>query len=129
MSDQNPYSPPSFHPPPTPTEPLAELDPIGLSPKDRQKIEDLISEAKKYYLGIFTCIFCIPFGTLFFPAWYLFLLVKWNSFAAKYPALLEEGLPTDSIQTRFKSSRWKLILGSTVGSLAFVLLFAHFARL
>ena len=111
MSDKNPYAPPISNPPEPPPDPA----PIDLDPVDRRKIEDLIRESRNLYLVVFLSIICIPLAGLFIPVWYLLHLRQWQSLAHKYPALLVTGLPRHSIQTRFKSCRWKLIASIVVG--------------
>ena len=110
MTDQNPYAPP-INPPESPPDPA----PIDLNPVDRRNIEDLIRESRNLYLVVLLSIICIPLAGIFIPAWYLFQLWQWQTLAQKYPALLTAGLPRHSIQTRFKSCRWKLIASIVVG--------------
>jgi len=111
MSEQNPYAPPTAFPPQTPSDPA----PIDLALVDQRKIEDVIRESRNFHWVLLLSIVCIPLAGIFIPIWYLLHLWQWQSLAQKYPALLVAGLPKYSIQTRFKSCRWKLVASFIVG--------------
>jgi len=113
MSDQNPYASPISAPPKPPSAPTT----IDLEPKDRRKIKALISDANGFWLAIPMSILCYGCGAIVLPTWYSLRLLQWKSLANKYPALLIDGAPRGSIQAKFKSSHWKLILGIAVGCL------------
>ena len=113
MTEQNPYATPTY------TEPKSEFVPINLDPKDRKKAEAVIKDAGQFWLAIVLCFVCSAIGALIVPIWYLIRLLQWHSLAGKYPELLAEGVPSSSIQAKFKSSQWKLIVGMAVGAVMF----------
>ncbi len=119
MTEQNPYATP------TATEITRDPAPIDLDPKDRKKVEAVIKDAGQFWLAIILCLLCSAIGALIIPIWYLIRLLQWNSLAGKYPALVSDGVPANSLQAKFKSSQWKLIVGMVVGGVvfAFVMLY------
>ena len=118
MSNQNPYAPPISPLPEPPSDPA----PIEFEPKDHRKIRALVSDANGFWLAIPMSILCYGCGAFALPIWYSMRLLQWRSFANKYPALLADGVPRDSIQAKFKASLWKLTLGITVGGLLFLVI-------
>jgi hypothetical protein len=64
---------------------------------------------------------CSAIGSIIVPFWYLARLLQWNRLAKKYPDLMLSGAPAGSIQAKFQSSQWKLIVGMVVGGCIFAL--------
>jgi len=113
MTDQkpNPYAAPA-------SPELGNLDPdsIVLEPKDLKKAEAVVKDAGQFWLAILLCTLCSVIGGLIIPIWYTVRLLQWNRLAKKYPALVADGAPQGSFRSKFKSSRWKLIVGMVVGA-------------
>lgn len=118
MSDQNPYAPP------TPSQ-AVEHSGIVLEPNDRKKVEAIIKDAGQFWLAIMLCIFCSAIGAIIIPVWYLVRLLQWNGLARKYPELANQNVPPGSVQDKFKSSQWKLIVGLVVGITIFFGMIAY----
>lgn len=118
MSEQNPYASPISAAP----EPAHDPVPIDLDPKDRKKIKALINDAGSFWLAIILSTICYGCGAFILPIWYSMRLIQWCALANKYPALLAENVPRRSLQAKFKSARWKFILGIVVGGLLLVLI-------
>ena len=109
MNENNPYA--------SPTNFLTTSDqlPFPIDPADRKKVDAVIKDAGQFWLAIILCVFCSVIGALIVPFWYLIRLVQWNALAKKYPALTAPDAPVGSVQAKFKSSQWKLIVGLVVG--------------
>ena len=120
MTEQNPYATPIE------TEADPKAVPIKLEPKDRKKVETVIKDAGQFWLAIILCILCSGIGAFIVPIWYLVRLVQWNSIARKYPELLFQPVPPNSIQARFQSSQWKLIVGLVFGCVVLVFVLLYF---
>ncbi len=116
MSEINPYSAP------TSTGTNSDHASIILHAKDRAKVEAIIKDARQFWLAIFLCILCSAIGAIIIPIWYLVRLLQWHSLAGKYPELLALGFSPNSIQTRFRTSKWRLIAGIVVGGIMFALI-------
>jgi hypothetical protein len=116
MSQHNPYAPP--------TSAVINRDqlPFVIDPADRKKLNVVIKDAGQLWIAIVLCILCSAIGSIIIPFWYLARLIQWNGLAKKYPALLVNGAREGSIQAKFKSSQWKLIVGMVVGGCIFLCL-------
>lgn len=99
--------------------------PFAIDPADRKKLDTVIKDAGQFWIAIVLCLLCSAIGAIIIPFWYMARLIQWNGLAKKYPDLLVEGAPTGSIQAKFRSAQWKLIVGMVVGGCIFVLLFLY----
>jgi len=114
MNHDNPYAPPT-----TAGAPIGGQSnhpfPFVTDPADRLKLEAVIKDAGQFWVAIALCIFCSAIGAIIIPFWYLARLLQWNRLAKQYPDLMLSGAPPGSIQAKFQSSQWKLIVGMVVG--------------
>ena len=120
MNDYNPYASPAY------ADRTSDQLPFAIDPADRIKIDAVIKDAGQFWLAIALCILCSAIGALIIPFWYLARLLQWNGLAKKYPALTVQGAPPGSLQAKFQSSQWKLIVGIAVGGGIFLCVLAYF---
>ena len=114
MTNQNPYATPQS------ADTHLERSPqIVVAPEDHKKLETVIKDAGQFWIAIILCLFCSAIGAFIVPIWYLVRLMQWNSLAKRYPSLVADSVPPNSIQAKFKSSQWKLIVGIVVGAVVF----------
>lgn len=123
MTEQNPYAAPSS------TEPAHDPSPVDLDPKGLAKVEAVVKDAGQFWLAIILCVVCSGIGGLIVPIWYLVRLLQWRSLANKYPALLSNGAAPGSIQAKFQSAQWKLIVGLVVGAIIFAMVVLYILTL
>ena len=102
---------------------------VDLPPADRKKIEAIIKDAGQFWLAILICILCSGIGALIVPIWYSVRLLQWSGFAKRYPQLVETNAIPGSLPARFRSSRWKLIVGLLFGCFIFAMLILYIAML
>jgi hypothetical protein len=102
--------------------PQAEVPPTWAVNAGQNKIEAVIKDANQFWLAIFLCIFCSGLGAIIIAPWYLARLWQWNSLAKAQPLLLDPQVPHGSIQQRFQSARWKLMVGIGFGPLVLMLM-------
>ena len=114
MNEPNPYKAPA-----SPAIVGSDPSDIILDPKDLKKAQAVVKDAGQFWLAILLCILCSIIGALLIPIWYTVRLVQWNSLANAYPALVVANAPKASFAAKFKSSRWKLIVGLVVGVVIF----------
>jgi hypothetical protein len=88
---------------------------------DQNKIEAVIKDANQFWLAILMCIFCSGLGAIIIGPWYFVRLMQWNSIARAQPILLDPQVPRGSIEQRFPSAKWKLIVGISFGAFIFLL--------
>lgn len=119
MTEQNPYATPTSND-------VRDHFPIELDPKDRKKVEAVIKDAGQFWLAIILCIVCSAICAIIIPIWYLVRLLQWNALGTKYPALMAPGVPANTIQAKFQSSQWKLIVGMLVGGVVFAFVILYF---
>ena len=120
MNEHNPYAAPVN------VETAANDLPFDIGAADRKKVDAIIKDAGQFWLAIILCIICTGIASIIVPFWYLVRLVQWNGLAKKYPGLVVHGPPPASLQAKFKSSQWKLIVGMVVGGIVFLGLVAYF---
>ena len=103
--------------------------PASLANPDQKKIEAVIKDANQFWLAILMCIFCSALGAVIIGPWYLVRLLQWNSIARAQPMLLDPNVPRGSLQQRFQSAKWKLIVGISFGAFIFLLTVLYVAML
>lgn len=113
MSDSNPYSPPQ-----TTAIARAVVVDYGLTEKDLKKANAIIKDANQFWLAILLCLLCSMIGAILIPIWYGVRLLQWNALGKKYPILVDWET-NDELPRRFRSAKWKLIVGIVVGILIF----------
>lgn len=132
LNQNNPYAPPSStatsYDASTTTGPMGDELPFVIDPADRKKLDTVIKDAGQFWLAIVFCFFC-TIAALIIPFWYMLRLFQWSGLAKKYPDLLVDGAPTGSIQAKFRSSQWKLIVGMLVAGCVLVLLLLYIVLL
>jgi hypothetical protein len=117
-NNPNPYAAPPPAPPlASPTNP------------EQKKIEAVIKDANQFWLAIVMCIFCSGLGAIIIGPWYLVRLLQWNSLANAQPLLLDPHVPRGSLEQRFQSAKWKLLVGIGFGTLIFLLTLLYIAQL
>lgn len=122
MNQNNPYAPPTTATGVTISGQSSHPFPFVTDSADRIKLEAVIKDAGQFWVAIALCILCSAIGAIIIPFWYLARLVQWNRLAKKYPDLMLSGAPAGSIQAKFQSSQWKLIVGMVVGGCIFAFL-------
>jgi hypothetical protein len=114
-----------FHNPylsPTTTDSFAQNNALGIPPADLKKIEAVIKDARQFWLAILLSFLCSIIGFLLIGPWYVIRLVQWSRLSGKYPALMTPNPPHGTLEQRFQSSRWKLIVGLVAGLMFFILI-------
>ncbi|MEO1526663.1 MAG: hypothetical protein AAFX06_14600 [Planctomycetota bacterium] len=113
-----------------PNNPYAPVGGAGVVPVDgkfppdvEKKIEAVIKDARQFWLAILLCFLCSGIGFLIIGPWYLVRLVQWNSLNSQFPGLQDPNALPGSIERRFQSSFWKLIVGLVAGVLLFMSVF------
>jgi hypothetical protein len=109
--------------------PQVEIPPAWAANPEQKKIEAVIKDANQFWLAIVLCIFCSGIGAILIGPWYFFRLLQWGSIARAQPALLDPNVPRGSLEQRFQSARWKLIVGICVGAFMFLLTCLYFASI
>lgn len=123
MSERNPYSAPIS------ASSKAEIPQTRYPENDQKKIQSLVRDASQFWLAIVLCFFCSAIGALIIPFWYTFRLFQWSSLAKQYPSLTEQNAPKGSMEAKFQSSKWKLVVGLVFGGIAWILLFINIVTL
>ena len=108
MSEPNPFASPRVTPPVNPSS--SKKSEIKIDGSDLAKIEFIIKHAGEVWLMFFMYIPCCVISVAL-VADYAIRLLQWHRLANKYPELLASGVPPKSLQAKFQSSRWKLIVG------------------
>ena len=113
MMSQNPYASPAETSGPVGPNLPAEIVP---------KVEAIIKDAGQFWLAILLCFLCTGIGMLIVGPWYLVRLFQWSSIGKRYPQLMAMDVPPGSLEQRFQSSQWKLIVGLVFGVLIALLM-------
>ena len=112
MSEPNPYASPHVTSSVNRSNEESEIKIVG---DDLAKIEFIIKHANEVWLMFFMYIPCCVISVAL-VADYAIRLLQWHRLANKYPELLASGVPQKSLQAKFISARWKLIVGLVVAS-------------
>lgn len=114
----NPYAISAMGPP------EEQTGPLNITGPDMSKIEAVIKDAGQFWLAIILCLVCNGIGSLLIGPWYIARLTQWNNLKKKYPALMNPA-PPKTLQSKFQSAQWKLIVGISFGGvmLLFVILY------
>lgn len=116
---ENPNSPNPYSP--TVSGGAAEPALLGdLTPAEMKKVEAITKDAGQFWLAILLCFLCGALGPIIIGPWYLVRLVQWNGMSSAHPWLLDQTAPAGSLQKKFQSSKWKLIVGLVFGALVLV---------
>ena len=130
IPEPNPYAAPT--PTGYPGQPVPYANPddpyLKIPEADRKKIEAIVKDASQFWVVILICFVCTACGALIAPIWYTVRLVQWSGFANKYTVLREPAIP-GTMQQKFQSSQWKLIVGIVFGVLAAFAFLAYVALL
>jgi len=78
------------------------------------KLEAVIKDAGQFWLAIILCLICNGVGSLLIGPWYIARLRQWSNLKKKYPALMNPA-PPKTLQSKFQSAQWKLIVGISFG--------------
>lgn len=116
---KNPYSTPSH----TAQKPAQG---VRMDPKDKAKLDAVVKDAGQFWLACILCILCSVIGAILIPIWYTIRLLQWNKLAKKYPKLMTGNPRKGSLQAKFQSSQWKLIVGLVLGCVIFCLVVGLF---
>ena len=118
MTEQNPYAAPT-------TGATSDEISLAIDSSDQKKIDAVIKDAGQFWLAIILCILCSAIGAFIIPIWYSVRLIQWHRLAKKYPGLISQQAPSGSVQAKFQSSQWKLIVGGVIGAFILVCLIAY----
>ncbi|MBL8854931.1 MAG: hypothetical protein JNK57_13275 [Planctomycetaceae bacterium] len=127
MNQENPYAPPTIASAPIGGQSNQPF-PFVTDSADRMILKEVIRDAGQFWVAIALCLSCSAIalgnscsaiGAFIIPFWYLARLLQWNRLAKQYPDLMLRGAPPGSIQAKFQSSQWKLIVGMIAGACIF----------